>query len=306
MSYQQPYNPAEPGGYGQGDPYAPQDPYAQPYPTQDPYAQPYQAQDPYAQQVTPYVAGAYGQQPEHPQSQTVLILGIVGIFTGVCAFVAWYMGGQAKKEIEAGAPYQWGWQPQDRLSVGQGLQHHHHRCGGAVRADLRHHLCGHSGFLKLPSAGDDMSYQQNPNDPQGYQGGQSYGSAPDQYGQQGYGQQGYGQQGYGQQGYPQQPYQQQPYQAYGATATQEHPQSQMVFILGIVGIFTGVCSFIAWYMGGQAKKEIEAGAPLRLRRQSEDRLHVGQDLQHYLHRVHRAVCGVFRRVFHLYRRGHRR
>ncbi|WP_051214926.1 hypothetical protein [Granulicoccus phenolivorans] len=108
MSYQQPYNPAEPGGYGQGDPYAPQDPYAQPYPTQDPYAQPYQAQDPYAQQVTPYVAGAYGQQPEHPQSQTVLILGIVGIFTGVCAFVAWYMGGQAKKEIEAGAPYQWG------------------------------------------------------------------------------------------------------------------------------------------------------------------------------------------------------
>ncbi|WP_026926023.1 hypothetical protein [Granulicoccus phenolivorans] len=106
-----------------------------------------------------------------------------------------------------------------------------------------------------------MSYQQNPNDPQGYQGGQSYGSAPDQYGQQGYGQQGYGQQGYGQQGYPQQPYQQQPYQAYGATATQEHPQSQMVFILGIVGIFTGVCSFIAWYMGGQAKKEIEAGAP---------------------------------------------
>ncbi|OMG55917.1 hypothetical protein BJN44_07960 [Tessaracoccus sp. ZS01] len=35
----------------------------------------------------------------------------------------------------------------------------------------------------------------------------------------------------------------------------------MVFILGIVGIFTGVVSFVAWYLGGQAKKEIEAGAP---------------------------------------------
>ncbi len=51
----------------------------------------------------------YGQQqaPEHPQAQTVLILGIVGIFFGILSFVAWYMGGQAKKEIEAGAPYPW-------------------------------------------------------------------------------------------------------------------------------------------------------------------------------------------------------
>lgn len=101
-----------------------------------------------------------------------------------------------------------------------------------------------------------MSYQ-NPNEPQGY--GQSYGSAPDPYGRQEYGQQ---QPTYGQQpAYGQQPYaQQQPYQSYNMQ-TQEHPQTQMVFILGIVGIFTGITAFIAWYMGGQAKKEIEAGAP---------------------------------------------
>nr|WP_108870946.1 hypothetical protein [Tessaracoccus timonensis] len=50
---------------------------------------------------------AYGQQPEHPQAQTVLILGILGFFTSITAFIGWYMGGQAKKEIEAGAPYRW-------------------------------------------------------------------------------------------------------------------------------------------------------------------------------------------------------
>ena len=44
---------------------------------------------------------------EHPQTQTVFVLGIVGIFVGILAFFAWYMGGKAKKEIEAGAPYAW-------------------------------------------------------------------------------------------------------------------------------------------------------------------------------------------------------
>jgi len=34
-----------------------------------------------------------------------------------------------------------------------------------------------------------------------------------------------------------------------------------VFILGIFGIFTGILSFVAWYLGAQAKKEIQAGAP---------------------------------------------
>lgn len=92
---------------------------------------------------------------------------------------------------------------------------------------------------------------------------QSYGSAP--YGSAPYGQQpqqpGYGapvpynqgyQQGYGQQGYGQ------PY-GYGMTA--EHPQTQTVFLLGIIGIFVPIVAFIGWYMGTQAKKEIDAGAP---------------------------------------------
>ncbi|WP_026926024.1 hypothetical protein [Granulicoccus phenolivorans] len=70
------YQPTEPGGYGQ----------------------------------QPYAGQAYGgvQTQEHPQAQTTFILGIVGIFVGICAFIAWYMGGKAKKEIAAGAPYQWG------------------------------------------------------------------------------------------------------------------------------------------------------------------------------------------------------
>ena len=31
--------------------------------------------------------------------------GIVGIFVTIVPFIAWYLGGQAKKEIAAGAPY---------------------------------------------------------------------------------------------------------------------------------------------------------------------------------------------------------
>jgi hypothetical protein len=60
---------------------------------------------------TPYSYGGYSGNPyaqgEHPQTQIVFILGIVGIFTGIPAFVAWYMGAQARKEIQAGAPYRW-------------------------------------------------------------------------------------------------------------------------------------------------------------------------------------------------------
>ena len=76
----------QPGGYGQPDPnYGQQDPnYGQPA-----YGAP----------------GGYGAPQEHPQAQTVFILGIVGIFVGIVSFIAWYMGGQAKKEIAAGAPY---------------------------------------------------------------------------------------------------------------------------------------------------------------------------------------------------------
>ncbi len=35
------------------------------------------------------------------------MLGILGFFVPIVPFVAWYMGGQIKRQIEAGAPYQW-------------------------------------------------------------------------------------------------------------------------------------------------------------------------------------------------------
>src|SRR3712207_5178444 len=41
-------------------------------------------------------------------------------------------------------------------------------------------------------------------------------------------------------------------------ATQEHPQGTMIFVLGIVGIFIGVCAPIAWYLGNKALREITA------------------------------------------------
>ena len=80
--------------------------YGQP----DPQQTPGQPQYGYGQ---PDPQAAYGQQPsygyqapaEHPQAQTVFILGIVGIFVTIVPFIAWYLGGQAKKEIAAGAPY---------------------------------------------------------------------------------------------------------------------------------------------------------------------------------------------------------
>ncbi len=54
------------------------------------------------------------------------------------------------------------------------------------------------------------------------------------------------------------PYGQQPYgQSYGV-ATQEHPQGTIVFVLGILGIFVGVCAPIAWYLGNKALGEIRS------------------------------------------------
>lgn len=99
--------------FGQSTPYGQQPggqtPYGVPYQTGAGYGQPQQAaMSPYGQPQAPgYAYGGYATA-DHPQTQTVFILGIVGIFTGITAFIAWYMGGQAKKEIEAGAPYQWG------------------------------------------------------------------------------------------------------------------------------------------------------------------------------------------------------
>ena len=44
-------------------------------------------------------------------------------------------------------------------------------------------------------------------------------------------------------------------QSYGV-ATQEHPQGTIIFVLGILGIFVGICAPIAWYLGNKTLREI--------------------------------------------------
>jgi hypothetical protein len=48
----------------------------------------------------------YGQQygaapPEHPQGTLILIFGIIGIFFSLFGAIAWYLGANAMKEIQA-------------------------------------------------------------------------------------------------------------------------------------------------------------------------------------------------------------
>ena len=38
----------------------------------------------------------------------------------------------------------------------------------------------------------------------------------------------------------------------------EHPQGSTVLVLGIVGIFVPIVSFVAWYLGNKVMKEIRA------------------------------------------------
>ena len=121
MSDQQGYRPS---GYSDpgpdyGTPYHQQSAPNQGYQGQQPGYGPAGLQQPYQQQGYGPGYGAYIPAPEHPQSQMVFILGIVGIFTGVTAFVAWYMGGQAKKEIEAGAPFPWAGQLKTGYTLGK-------------------------------------------------------------------------------------------------------------------------------------------------------------------------------------------
>ena len=121
MSDQQGYRPS---GYNDpgpdyGTPYHQQSAPNQGYQGQQPGYGPAGLQQPYQQQGYGPGYGAYIPAPEHPQSQMVFILGIVGIFTGVTAFVAWYMGGQAKKEIEAGAPFPWAGQLKTGYTLGK-------------------------------------------------------------------------------------------------------------------------------------------------------------------------------------------
>lgn len=86
-----PYAPSGPAPYGQ-------DGYGQP---PQPYGQPAYGHPAYGQQ-TP----GYGAAAEHPQGTLILIFGILGIFVGIFAPIAWYMGSKARKEIAAaGAHY---------------------------------------------------------------------------------------------------------------------------------------------------------------------------------------------------------
>ena len=44
--------------------------------------------------------GQYNAAPqEHPQGTVILVLGILGFFTGICGLIAWILGAKAQKEI---------------------------------------------------------------------------------------------------------------------------------------------------------------------------------------------------------------
>ena len=98
------------GGYGAPDPQSQGSPYGAPggygqygQSSYGQYGQPSYGQQPgYGMAPQP---GGYGPQGEHPQAQTVMILGILAFFVPFLSFVAWYIGGNARKEIQAGAPY---------------------------------------------------------------------------------------------------------------------------------------------------------------------------------------------------------
>ncbi|MEV0295756.1 DUF4190 domain-containing protein [Nocardia sp. NPDC050710] len=87
--YGQPEQPYGQQPYGQ-QPYGQPQPYGQqPYPPQ-PYGQPYGYGSP------------YGPPPDHPQANTILILGILSLVVcGLCGPFAWSMGSKALKEIDA-------------------------------------------------------------------------------------------------------------------------------------------------------------------------------------------------------------
>ncbi len=55
-----------------------------------------------ANPAIPYPVQPYGAQQEHPQATTVLILGVIGLFTGILGPVAWYLGNKAQRECNAG------------------------------------------------------------------------------------------------------------------------------------------------------------------------------------------------------------
>ena len=94
-----PYGQPSPNPYGQASP----TPYGQASPT--PYGQP--SSTPYGQASPAPYGQPYGvATQEHPQGTIIFVLGIVGIFVGVCAPIAWYLGNKTLREITAsGASY---------------------------------------------------------------------------------------------------------------------------------------------------------------------------------------------------------
>ena len=85
--------------YGQQPGYGQQPEYGQPpagYGQQPGYGQPPAG---YGQ---PYGQPRYGQQVDHPQGTTILVLGILGlVFCQILGVVAWVMGNNALREIDA-------------------------------------------------------------------------------------------------------------------------------------------------------------------------------------------------------------
>ena len=74
-----------------------------PYPPSGQYPPAGQPQ-PYGQQSPMPYGQPYGAPPqEHPQGTLILIFGILGIFITIFAPIAWYLGSNAKKEIQAQA-----------------------------------------------------------------------------------------------------------------------------------------------------------------------------------------------------------
>jgi len=114
-----PYDPQsqqQPGSNPYNQPTPGSNPYDQPAPGSNPYSQPTPGQYPGSSAPgqypggstpAPYGQGGYGvATQEHPQGTMIFVLGIVGIFVGVCAPIAWYLGNKTLREITAsGASY---------------------------------------------------------------------------------------------------------------------------------------------------------------------------------------------------------
>ena len=114
-----PQNPQNPQSQPSANPYeqpgGQYPPAGQQYPPAGQEYPPAQGQQQYpASQPSPYgqPPAQYGQQQygmaggEHPQGTMIFVLGIVGIFIGVCAPIAWYLGNKTLREITtSGANY---------------------------------------------------------------------------------------------------------------------------------------------------------------------------------------------------------